>query len=154
MLMPTSHKTKQGGQARLSFLGTGLALTLLLALVLAQSASAWIDWQRVATGPASALTPGAWCSVQLLNGQVYYGELASSNTTQVTLRNVYYVQPTVDPATNQPSGNRLVNRHKADWHAPTLTTVPADKILMIELVDPESRLAKLVAEDQGVGAKR
>lgn len=152
MLMIASRKTKQGGQARLGTLGTGLALTLFLALVLAQGTSAWSDWQRAATGPASSFTPGAWCSVQLLNGQVYYGELASSNAAQVTLRNVYYVQPTVDPATNQPSGNRLVNRHKADWHAPTLTTVPIDKILMIELVDPESRLAKLVSEDQA--AKR
>jgi len=148
--MRTSGEKTQQGQISLGAIGT----SLFLLLVLAQGVQAWAAWQRDATGVASAISTGALCSVQLLNGQVYYGELVSNNARQVTLRDVYYVQTAVDPNTNQPAGNRLVNRRKADWHAPTLTTIPADKILMIEMVDPESRLAKLVAEDRAAGAKR
>jgi hypothetical protein len=140
----------QRGQASLGSLGT-LGATLLALLVLAQAVQAWSAWQRESSTLVVSIPSGALCSVQMLNGQVYYGELAGASARQITLRDVYYVQTAVDPATNQP-GNRLVNRRKADWHAPTLTTFPADKVLMVELVDPESRLAKLVAEDRG--AKR
>jgi hypothetical protein len=120
---------------------------LLALLAVAQAVQAWSAWQREASTLAASIPAGALCSVQLVSGQVYHGELAGASARQLTLRDVYYVQTAVDPATNQP-GNRLVNRRKADWHAPTLTTFPADKVLMIELVDPDSRLAKLVAEDR------
>lgn len=142
------------GQARVGAVATSMALLLFVLLVLAQGAQAWVAWQRGTTGLAAGIGPGALCSVQLLNGQVYYGELVGNDATQVTLRDVYYVQAAIDPTTNQPAGNRLVSRSKADWHAPTLTTVPADKILMIERVGPESRVARLVAEDRAAGAKR
>jgi hypothetical protein len=139
----------QRGQIALGAAGAAL----LAALVLTQAVQAWAAWQRDGATLASPIANGALCSVLLLNGQVYYGELAGSSARQITLRDVYYVQTAVDPATNQP-GNRLVNRRKADWHAPTLTTIPTDKVLMIEAVDAESRLAKLVAEDRAAAGKR
>ena len=82
----------------------------------------------------------------LANGQVYYGEFVESDANHLRLTNVYYVQSTVDPQTQQ-AGNRLVSRRKADWHAPLWMTLPLDKVLMVEAVAPDSRLAQLVKED-------
>lgn len=138
----------QRGQTSLGGIGTAVSVLLAL-LVVVQGAQAWSTWQREKSSLTASIPTGALCSVQLQSGQVYYGALASASARQITLRDVYYVQTSVDPTTNQP-GNRLVNRRKTDWHAPVLTSFPADKVLMVELVDPASRLAKLVLEDGGV----
>jgi hypothetical protein len=149
VVQSTSNARKsQRGQAGLGGMGAAVIAVLLASLVVVQGVSAWSSWQREASPLVASIPAGALCSVQLLNGQVYYGTLAGADSRQLTLRDVYYVQTAVAPATNQPS-NRLVNRRKVDWHAPTLTTFPADKVLMVESVGPESRLAKLVLEDGG-----
>jgi len=63
------------------------------------------------------------------------------------LSDVYYVQTGLDPSNNQ-RNNRLVSRQQADWHAPLRTTFPADKVMMVELVGPDSQLAQLIAQER------
>jgi hypothetical protein len=87
----------------------------------------------------------------LVNGQIYYGELVDAGPRFVRLQNVYYVQVTTAAPGAAPT-NRLVNRRRADWHAPTLTAIPVDKVLMIEAVGNASRLAELIKQDAATAA--
>lgn len=121
-----------------------LALGLLSTVVLAaQLALAW----RAATAPALDPSPvGGLYSVQLVNGQVYYGRLLASQRGFVELGEVYYTQPYTQ-ANGQP-GNRVVNRAKTDWHGPQAQLIPVDKILMMEVVGTDSPLARLIAQDK------
>jgi hypothetical protein len=69
----------------------------------------------------------------------------------VRLRDVYYVQSVVEAQGSAPN-NRLVNRHKTDWHAPETMIVPVDKMLMLEKVGAASRLAQLIEQDRAAAA--
>ena len=118
----------------------GAALPLVLGAVLAVVAVAlfatqtWLDIRREGTAPvARGFKAGELCSVLLVNGQVYYGEFAEGDARHVALKSVYYVQ-TLPQAAGAPPNNRLVNRRKVDWHAPTLMSIPVDKILTMEIV--------------------
>lgn len=141
---------QQAGKSRGRMPLAALAVLLGVLLVGAQLVLAWGAVNRE-TGPPlpSTVANGALCSVMLVNGQIYYGELAGANGRYISLRNVYYVQ-TLPSEPGGPPGNRLVSRRKADWHAPTLSSIPADKVLMIEAVGPDSKLAELVKQDGGM----
>jgi len=128
-----------------------LMAALLTGVLLVQGVQAWSTWQRESGATAfGAVAPGQLCSVLLTNGQIYYGNFVDAGSQHVRLQNVYYVQTSVDPATNQ-TANRLVNRHKADWHAPDWMLVPADKIVLLEAVGTGSRLAELIEQDRKAG---
>jgi hypothetical protein len=131
-----------------------LIAVLLAGVLLVQGVQAWGTWRRESGATAfGTLAPGQLCSVLLTNGQIYYGNFAEADAGHVRLQNVYYVQTSVDPATNQ-AANRLVNRHKADWHAPEWMLIPADKVVLLEAVGTGSRLAELIEQDRKAGAAR
>lgn len=123
-----------------------LALALGVLLTATVAAHAALEWQQqrsraLAPGPAGGLY-----SVQLLNGQIYYGILADSRPGQVQLEDVYYIQTYQQP--NGQAGNRVVSRKKNDWHGPLSQTIPSDKILFMEAVGPQSQLARLIQQDK------
>jgi hypothetical protein len=125
---------------------------LAAALVAAEGVQAWAELRREQNGPLpAALAAGTLCSVMLVNGQIYYGELRDVDARFVRLQNVYYVQVTA-AAPGAPPNNRLVSRRRADWHAPTVMAIPVDKVLMIEAVGSTSRLAELIKQDGAAGA--
>jgi hypothetical protein len=137
------HDVRAGGRAFRS----GVMLLGLL-LVGAQLVQAWSAWQRDVVGATpTGVTPGDLISVTLVNGQVYYGNLARIDAHHISLDDVYYVQTAVDTATNQRS-NRLVSRKRTDWHAPLRMTIPADKLLLVEQVGPGSQLVQLMEQDR------
>ena len=121
-------------------LATGIVATLVLA---AQLALNWRAAQTPALDPGPA---GSLVSVQLVSGQVFYGTLLESRPGFVRLADVYYTQSYTTP--NGQPGNRVVNRHKTDWHGPEAQLIPVEKILMMETVGPQSQLAKLIAQDK------
>ena len=128
-----------------------VALLLLSLLAVAQTALAWVAWQRDHARPAWAgEAPGTPVSVLLVNGQVYYGELAEQSAGTLRLLNVYYVQ-TVSPQNANPPSNQLVNRAKTDWHGPQWMDIPIEKILLVEGIGPKSRLAELIAQEKKLG---
>lgn len=141
----TTNATTPRKSTRL--LAAGIALGCLL--VATQAVQAWLAWERQRGREATVapLAPGQLGSVLLTNGQVYYGEFVDATARYVRLQNVYYVQAVVDPSTHQ-GGNRLVNRRKTDWHAPETMSVPMDKIVMIESVGGDSRLAQLIEQER------
>lgn len=135
------------GRANVAVIG----LVLAAALVATEAAQAWAAlYGGGRSGALSTVAVGELCSVQLVNGQVYYGSFVDAVAGHVRLKNVYYVQTVVESPGSAQS-NRLVNRRKTDWHAPEWTSIPLDKVLMVEAVGAGSRLAQLIEQDQKAG---
>src|SRR5690606_10236525 len=107
------------------------------------SVTAWFEWRRSTDAVAVSCGPvGSLCSVRLINGEVYYGTVRAIRYGRIELEEVYYVRTALAAGNN--TDNRLFNRAKADWHSPLWMSIPADRILMAEAVNPESQLAKLI----------
>jgi len=130
------------------------AAALLIGLVaaLALSAKAGLEWRREASRALALGAPGGLYSVQLLNGQVYYGTLLEARPGSVKLGDVYYTQTFVQPDGRQ--ANRVVSRKKNDWHGPEWQVIANDKILMVEAVGAQSQLARLIAQDKSAAPVR
>jgi hypothetical protein len=118
-------------------------VALIVASIMAVSL-ALIAWQmsmpKLPVGPVGSLQ-----AVMLTSGQIYYGTLSHADSTAIGLSGVFYVQSVVDARTSQPI-NKLVNRGSEDWHAPSLMLIPTDKIMFVEAVGPQSKVAQLIAE--------
>lgn len=129
-------------------------LAVMIALLVAViGVHTWSSWKSNSFSLPQGINQGTLISVQLVNGQIYYGNVSSSDTRQITLQNVYYVQSIVEPGSNQPN-NRLTNRQRNDWHAPVSMSVSLDKIMMLEIVGPDSKLAQLMKQDQNTPQPR
>jgi hypothetical protein len=124
----------------------GLALILGALLTAAVGAQAALGWYQERAHGYSPGPVGGWYSVQLVNGQVYYGVLAAAGNGYVRLNEVYYIQSYQQP--NGQPGNRVVNRQKNDWHGPASQTIPSDKIMFMEALGPQSQLARLIRQDK------
>ncbi|MFA9216002.1 MAG: hypothetical protein ACEQSK_02755 [Sphingomonadaceae bacterium] len=127
---------------------TSVSLALLLGLLvaLALGAQAALDWRRGSERALDVGAAGSLYSVQLLNGQIYYGTLLEVKPGYVKLGDVYYVQSYTQP--NGQPGNRVVSRRKNDWHGPEWQALPTDKIVMLEAVGTGSQLARLIQQDK------
>jgi hypothetical protein len=139
-------------------------------LRLAAQANGWKSWQRTSAllvgcvaaaalvalavvnwlnSSARVIAPGplgGWYSVQLANGQVYYGVLLEAKPAYIKLGDVYYIQSYQQP--NGQPGNRVVSRRKNDWHGPLEQTIPSEKIMTMDAVGPQSQLARLIQQDK------
>lgn len=127
-------------------------LAVLLGLVVAGALAVqtWLQWRKDAGAVFDAGPLGGLYSVQLLNGQIYYGKLMEVQAGYVRLGEVYYIQSFTQP--NGQAGNRVVNRQKNDWHGPLWQSIPVDKIVFMEAVGPQSQLAKLIQQEKGSAA--
>jgi len=83
-------------------------------------------------------------AVLLTNGQAYFGKLEGLGTPYPVLKEVFYVQSVQNPETKQVS-NILVKRGK-EWHSPDRMILNASMIVLVEPVNPNSRVAQLIAE--------
>jgi hypothetical protein len=85
-------------------------------------------------------------AVLLINGQVFFGRLEGYGTSNPVLSEVYYVQSNVDPQTKQ-QNNVLLKRGK-EWHEPDRMYINPQQIVMVEPVDPDSRVGALIANSK------
>jgi hypothetical protein len=83
-------------------------------------------------------------AVLLTNGSAYFGKLEGLGTPFPILREVFYVQSVQDPESKKVS-NTLVKRGK-EWHSPDRMILNANMIVLVEPVNPSSRVAQLIAE--------
>src|SRR3569833_4533763 len=83
-------------------------------------------------------------AVLLSNGSAYFGQLQGLGTPFPVLTNVFYVKSTQDPDTKAIS-NSLVKRGR-EWHAPDRMIITANMIVLVEPVNPSSRVAQLIAQ--------
>jgi hypothetical protein len=98
-----------------------------------------------ATGVPPFETP--YQAVLLDTGLVYYGKLSGMDTDYPTLKDVYYVQSKTDPQSKQVSS--VLIRRGNEWHGPSMTVLNARHIVLVEPVGPTSKVAQLIAEEQG-----
>src|SRR5580658_323584 len=114
------------------------ALIILLALLAGGGATYWYLGHR----SVPLTTP--YQTVLLTNGAVYFGRLEGLGTPFPVLRDVFYVQNSQDAQTKQVS-NILVKRGK-EWHAPDRMILNSNMIVLVEPVNPTSRVAQLIAQ--------
>jgi len=116
------------------------ALIGLLALIIVVGAAWWYFGGRSARVAMS--TP--YQAVLLTNGSAYFGQLEGLGTPFPVLRDVFYVQSTQNPETKQVS-NILVKRGK-EWHSPDRMILNSNMIVLVEPVNPTSRVAQLISQ--------
>jgi hypothetical protein len=83
-------------------------------------------------------------AIATASGPVFFGKVVRVTRDAVVLTDVYYLQSVTDPKTNE-RVSRLLQRATTDIHGPTTTTIPADKIVLVETVGPDSQVAKSIA---------
>ena len=116
---------------------------ICLAVILAVAVTGAV-WRLRASDKVAFKT--AYQAVLLTNGSVYYGKLEGLGGPYPVLRDVFYVQAATDANTRQ-TANILVRRGK-EWHGPDYMLLNANQILLVEPVNPGSRVATLIAEAQ------
>jgi hypothetical protein len=78
------------------------------------------------------------------NGQTFFGKIENAGTPYPLLKEVYYIQREVNKDTNEVR-NILVKRG-SEWHGPEYMYINAQHIVVIEPVNPTSRVAQLIKE--------
>jgi hypothetical protein len=112
----------------------------LLVLIIVVGGVSWFLRGRAARVAMS--TP--YQAVLLSNGSAYFGQLEGLGTPFPVLRDVFYVQSTQNPETKQVS-NILVKRGK-EWHSPDRMILNSNMIVLVEPVNPTSRVAQLISQ--------
>jgi hypothetical protein len=82
--------------------------------------------------------------VVFTNNVSYFGKLEGFGGPHPVLRDVYYIVTKIDPQTKQPN-NILVKRGK-ESHEPDRMYINPNQILIVEPVNPESKVAQLIQE--------
>lgn len=98
-----------------------------------------------AAKPVTFTTP--YQAVLLTNGSAYFGKLQDFGTARPLLTEVYYIVSQTNPETKQTS-NILVKRGK-ELHEPDRMYLNPNQILCVEPVGPSSKVAQLIAQQQG-----
>jgi hypothetical protein len=83
-------------------------------------------------------------AVLLSNGQVYYGRLEGYGTDHPVLREVYYIQSSVDPQTH--AQNNVLTKRGKEWHGPDRMYLNPSQILLVETVGTDSKVADLIKD--------
>jgi hypothetical protein len=112
----------------------------VLAAIILVGGIVWF-WHRRSDRVAMS-TP--YQAVLLNNGSAYFGQLEGLGTPFPVLRDVFYVQSTQDPQTKAVS-NILVKRGK-EWHSPDRMILNSNMIVLVEPVNPTSRVAQLISQ--------
>jgi hypothetical protein len=95
---------------------------------------------------ATKLDPNRYYAVLLNNGSVYFGKLEGLGTPYLTLRDVFYVQSSVNPDTKATT-NVLVRRGK-ELHGPDLMIISEKSVTFIEPVGVGSKVGQLIEESK------
>ena len=101
-------------------------------------------WNLYRQSSIAMTTP--YQAVLLSNGSAYFGKLEGLGTPFPVLKEVFYVQSVTNPETKQVS-SILVKRGK-EWHSPDRMILNSKTIVLVEPVNPNSRVAQLIAELQ------
>ncbi len=92
------------------------------------------------------IDPNRYYAVLLSNGSVYFGKLQGLSEPYTVLREVYYVQSSVNQETKQ-TNNVLIRRGK-ELHGPDEMWINEKSIIMIEPVGSQSKVAQLIEESK------
>jgi hypothetical protein len=118
------------------------SIILIFGILLLVGGAALYAIKLLGNGSVAMSTP--YQAVLLTNGSAYFGKLEGLGTPYPVLREVFYVQSVQNPETKVVS-NMLVKRGK-EWHSPDRMILNANMIVLVEPVNPNSRVAQLIAE--------
>jgi hypothetical protein len=104
-----------------------------------------VIWSTAKPKPVAFTTP--YQAVLLTSGAAYFGKLEGYGTSRPVLTEVYYIVSQTNPETKQTS-NVLVKRGK-ELHEPDRMYLNPNQILCVEPVGPNSKVAQLIAQQQG-----
>jgi hypothetical protein len=99
----------------------------------------------ISAKPVVFTTP--YQAVLLTNGTAYFGKLEGYGTPRPILTEVYYIVSQTNPETKQ-NNNVLVKRGK-ELHEPDRMYLNPSQILCVEPVGEKSKVAQLIAQQQG-----
>lgn len=119
--------------------GSKILVVAVVVVAIAIAATGWMLGH-----PRAVPFTTTYQAVMLINGQVYFGRLEGYGTSNPVLTEVYYVQSTVDPQTKQ-QNNILLKRGK-EWHGPDRMYINPQQIVIVEPVNPDSRVGELIKE--------
>ncbi|MDD3352823.1 hypothetical protein [Zoogloea sp.] len=90
--------------------------------------------------------PTPYQAVALANGQVFFGRLDADQGDFLVLRDSFYIQSRQNPESREVA-NVLVKRG-GEAHGPDRMLINRHHILLLEPVAEDSRIGKLIAEQQ------
>ena len=120
----------------------GIATSTIVIILLSVILLAGAGWSYFRMRGIAMTTP--YQAVLLTNGSAYFGHLEGLGTPYPVLRDVFYVQSVQDKDTKAVS-NILVKRGK-EWHGPDRMILNANMIVLVEPVNPSSRVAQLISQ--------
>lgn len=118
--------------------------TMAAALLLIAAALCVLAWQDSRRG-ALPDSGTAYQAVALMNGQLFYGQLEARGDYLV-LHKVFYVQTRQNPETRA-IANVLVRRG-GEAHQPDRMIINRQQVLLVEPVQADSQIARLIAEQK------
>jgi hypothetical protein len=131
------YRNSQQGSAAVQIVWVLAGLAVIIA--------AFLYMRTVTPSSVSFTTP--YQAVLLTNGMAYFGKLQGYGTPRPVLTEVYYIVTQTNPDTKQNS-NVLVKRGK-ELHEPDRMYLNPNQILCVEPVGPTSKVAQLIAQQQG-----
>jgi len=90
-------------------------------------------------------------AVQLSNGAAYFCRIEGLGTPFPVLKEVFFIQSRQNPETKQVSN--ILLRRGGEWWQPDRMIVNANSIVFVEPVNPNSRVAQLIAEEKAKQAE-
>lgn len=83
-------------------------------------------------------------AVLIQNGMGYFGKIEKLGTNYIEMTDVYYVHNQQNPETKEVQ-SMLIKRGK-EWHGPDRMFINKAQVVMIEPVNPDSKVAKSMKE--------
>ena len=126
--------------------GTSLFVTVLVAAlvgIVAAGATTYFS-QHIVHPKIELTTP--YQAIQLSNGAAYFCKIEGLGTQYPVLREIYFIQSHQDPETKKVT-NTLLKRG-SEWWQPDRMIVNASNIVFVEPVEPNSRIAQLIAQEK------
>jgi hypothetical protein len=144
--LPTEIQTSGLGIRRRNSQQGSVAVQVVWVLAgLAVIIAAFLYMRTVTPSSVSFTTP--YQAVLLTNGMAYFGKLQGYGTPRPVLTEVYYIVTQTNPDTKQ-NNNVLVKRGK-ELHEPDRMYINPNQILCVEPVGTNSKVAQLIAQQQG-----
>ena len=125
--------------------GSAAVQVVSVLAAIAVMVAAFLFVKNTRSAPVVFNTP--YQAVLLTNGTAYFGKLDGYGTPRPVLKEVYYIVSQTNPETKQTS-NVLVRRGK-ELHEPGDMYLNPNQILCVEAVGPNSKVAQLIAQQQG-----
>lgn len=135
--------TKQTNKFNISKINTLHIIIIILTIIIIILVKPWILYNQIVNSKPK------WHSVQLINNEIYYGEIKNIKSDPIKLQNTYYnyKNKNINNKKNTNTNLQLVKRGQ-ETHGPNGTMyIPSSQILYIEKLHTSSKVLKAIISD-------